>query len=240
MIWNILFLLFCSFVLAQVATLVTTLYLHRASTHKSVKFNPVIEFFFQLILWVTTGINRKQWVGVHLCHHAHTDEEGDPHSPLLLGLREVWLKNVIYYKEAAKKPEVLWYARNLKLSWMERNIFNFSLPVVGSLGPIIGIVAACYLFGIWQGILVSGLHFFFYIYLNATVNSYCHVIGYKNFPESHAFNSIWAALSTCGEGFHNNHHHKPGNPKLSDKWFEFDIGWFVVQFLRLFGLARVC
>ena len=235
MLWNILKLLLCGFVVAQVATLVTTLYLHRGSTHKSLEFNPVIEFFFQLTLWITTGINRKEWVAVHLCHHAHTDEEGDPHSPLLLGLKEVQLGNVFLYRKAAKDPKVLWYGRNIQLSWVERNLF-FS-PY---LGLLIGVSLACWGFGWWQGILVSLLHTIFYLQLNSLVNAYCHVKGYKNFPEFPAFNSIWAGLSTCGEGFHNNHHHKPGNPKLSDKWFEFDIGWLVVQFLQLFGLARVC
>lgn len=234
MFWEVLFYVFCGFLLAEVATLNTTVYLHRASTHKSVEFHPLVEFFFQLNLWITTGIRRMEWVAVHLCHHVRTDKAGDPHSPVLLGFWRVQLFNVLLYRNAAKNPEVMWYGRNVKLSWMERKLFRFSL-----LGLALGISLACLIFGLWQGLVISVSHTIFYLQLNSLVNAYCHVRGYKNFPEADAFNSSWVAWITCGEGWHNNHHKQPGSAKLSVIGSEFDLGWMLVKTLRALGLAHV-
>jgi len=227
-----LLFLFIGFLVAEVATLVTTVYLHRSSTHKGIEFHPAVEFIFQFILWLTTGINRKEWVAVHLCHHAHTDEEGDPHSPILLGFWAVQFGNVFLYKKATKDPKVMWYARDFKLSWAEKNIFKSHFW-----GLVFGIFLACYLFGFWGGLLVSLSHTIWYLGLNSLVNAYCHVRGYKNHPQAHGYNSHWVAWLTGGEGFHNDHHFKPGNPKLSERSVEFDLGWGLILFLSKLGLA---
>jgi stearoyl-CoA desaturase (delta-9 desaturase) len=136
---------------AEFASLLTTVYLHRGSTHRSVIFNPVIEFFMQLGLWLTTGINRKEWVAVHLCHHAHADEEGDPHSPILLGLWRVQLGNIFLYRRAARDPKVLWYARNIVPTFAERTIFRSAL-----LGLLIGMALLWFAFGFWPMLIVAG------------------------------------------------------------------------------------
>ena len=76
MVLNILWLFCIGFLIAQTASLVTTIYLHRSSTHKAVEYTPAVEFLMQLWLWLTTGINRKEWVAVHLYHHSYADIEG--------------------------------------------------------------------------------------------------------------------------------------------------------------------
>ena len=63
-----------------------TLYLHREQSHKSVKFHPVVSHLMRLWLWLTTGMNTRQWVAVHRRHHQSTDQPGDPHSPHVFGL----------------------------------------------------------------------------------------------------------------------------------------------------------
>ncbi len=232
MIWNILWCVLYAFITAQFATGTTTLYLHRSSTHKSVKFNPVVEFFFQLILWLGTDIKRKEWVAVHLCHHAHSDKEGDPHSPYREGFWKVLFGNVLLYRNAAKDPEVLWYGRNIQLSWAERNLF------VSYLGLVIGISITCWIFGLWYGLLASLLHMIFYLQLNSLVNAACHVWGYKNFPAD-AFNSRLIALFTGGEGLHNNHHENPGNAYFAQAKGEIDLGGLVIFFLTKLRLAKI-
>ena len=67
---------------------------------------PAVAFLFKFSLWLTTGLATKEWVAVHRKHHAFTDEEGDPHSPKLLGFWQVQLGNVYYYIREAKKPDV--------------------------------------------------------------------------------------------------------------------------------------
>ena len=42
-----------------------------------------------------------------------------------------------------------------------------------------------------------------------------------------------------GEELHNNHHAYPTSARLSNKWYEFDIGWLYIRVLEALGLARV-
>jgi len=48
----------------------------------------------------------------------------------------------------------------------------------------------------------------------------------------------WGVL-IGGEELHNNHHAFATSAKLSNKWFEFDIGWLYIRILEMLGLARV-
>jgi stearoyl-CoA desaturase (delta-9 desaturase) len=228
--------MFIGFLVAEFASLLTTVYLHRASTHRSVKFNRILEFFIQLGLWLTTGINRKEWVAVHLCHHAHADVEGDPHSPLLLGLWPVQLGNIFLYRKAARDPDVLWYGRNIVPTLAERTIFRSTL-----LGPLIGIALLWWAFGLVPMLIVAGTHAFLYLFfLNNLINGWCHFRGYKNFPlPVVAFNNHFIAWITMGEGFHNNHHHAPGNPSLRYKRNEIDPGWIFIKLMCFCKLAKL-
>jgi len=220
---------------AEFASLLTTVYLHRGSTHRSVIFNPTLEFFMQLGLWLTTGINRKEWVAVHLCHHAHADVKGDPHSPLLLGLWKVQLGNIFLYRRAARDPKVLWYARNLVPTFAERTIFRHIL-----LGPLIGMAILWLAFGFLPMVIIVGTHSFLYLFfLNNLINGWCHARGYKNFLKTVAYNNHLIAWITMGEGFHNNHHHKPGSPSLRYRWNEVDLGWLFIKLMCACGLARL-
>ncbi|HXW36144.1 MAG TPA: fatty acid desaturase, partial [Acidimicrobiales bacterium] len=72
-------------VITQVAFIATTVYLHRSLSHRSVQLSSGTRGVFRVLTWVLTGIRPRQWVAVHRKHHAHSDTEKDPHSPLILG-----------------------------------------------------------------------------------------------------------------------------------------------------------
>src|SRR3712207_6329057 len=111
-------------VTAQVALLVTTVYLHRALSHRAVTLSPGLASAFRVLTWVMTGIKPRQWVAVHRKHHAFTDVEGDPHSPLLLGWVRVQLGNVgLYRKVATDDAQVARYARDLPADRWDRALF---------------------------------------------------------------------------------------------------------------------
>ena len=94
-------------IVIQVAVFSTTIYLHRTATHKALVMHPAVAWLFKVALWLTTGLSTKEWVAVHRKHHAFTDEEGDPHSPLLLGFWKVQLGNVFYYMREVRKDDVV-------------------------------------------------------------------------------------------------------------------------------------
>src|ERR1700681_1788670 len=94
-------------IVIQIAVLSTTIFLHRSATHRALLLHPGVVWTFKFALWLTTGISTKEWVAVHRKHHAFTDQEGDPHSPVLEGFWQVQLGNVFYYLRESKKPEVI-------------------------------------------------------------------------------------------------------------------------------------
>ena len=83
-VWSLL----VGFGVSCVAFVSSTVFLHRGLAHKAVTFKRPVTETFRLLVWITTGIRPRQWVAVHRKHHAFTDIEGDPHSPVLLG----WFK----------------------------------------------------------------------------------------------------------------------------------------------------
>src|SRR5687767_14274809 len=89
-----------AFAVSQLATLVTTLHLHRALSHRGIALAPGVSAVCRVILWMTTGIRARQWVAVHRKHHAFSDEPGDPHSPILEGFAMVQFANVALYRRA--------------------------------------------------------------------------------------------------------------------------------------------
>jgi stearoyl-CoA desaturase (delta-9 desaturase) len=94
MLFSFLMSLIVAAILIQVAVMGTTSYLHRSATHRALVLHPAVSFVFRFSLWLTTGLCTKEWVAVHRKHHAFTDEEGDPHSPQLMGFWSVQLGNV--------------------------------------------------------------------------------------------------------------------------------------------------
>ena len=78
------------------------------------------------------------------------------------------------------------------------------------------------------------------IWAAGVINGIGHFWGYRNFETTDASRNIspWGVL-IGGEELHNNHHAHPHSARLSNKWWEFDIGWFYIRVLELTGLARV-
>ena len=237
MIWSLVIALLVSAFVTQVAVFCTTIYLHRCATHKSLELHPALVFVFKLVLWVTTGLHTKEWVAVHRKHHAFTDQEGDPHSPLLEGFWSVQIGNVFHYIRTAHDPEVIQrYARDIEEGWWDRHVFS-----IGGLGLTIGTVLLCLGLGLWWGLLAAGVHAVMYVFvLSSSINGLCHYVGYRNFDNT-ATNVRVVALLTGGEGLHNNHHGHPRSPKFSWRQSgkkEIDPAWPIIKLLIALNLAK--
>jgi len=232
MLFSFLISLIVAAILIQVAVMGTTIYLHRAATHRALVLHPAVAFMFRFSLWLTTGLCTKEWAAVHRKHHAFTDEEGDPHSPRLMGFWSVQLGNVfLYVKESKNKDVVERYARDINEDWWDRTFFN-----KGLLGLSIGTGLLCAIMG-WWALLAAGIHAVMYVFvLSSSINGLCHSVGYKNFNNT-ATNLRFLALLTGGEGLHNHHHGFPRSPKFSFKASEIDPAWPIIKLLIACRLA---
>jgi stearoyl-CoA desaturase (Delta-9 desaturase) len=214
----------------QLATLITTVYLHRALSHRALTMRPGLAWACRLLTWITTGIRPRQWVAVHRKHHAHTDVEGDPHSPILEGFAAVQLGNVGLYRKVANDPvQVARYARDLPADRWDRLLFDRAL-----VGLAIGIGLMVVVWSPLIAAIAAVVHTVSYLLLNAAVNAVGHTWG-KQPNDNTARNSQLLALLTSGEGLHNNHHHQSTSPRLAMARGEIDPGWWFIRAAKRFG-----
>ncbi len=219
----------------QAAVIATSVYLHRGLAHRSLVLHPAVDWVFRFILWISTGVIRREWVAVHRKHHAFTDREGDPHSPLVAGFWRIQLGNVFYYVREARNPDTLArWARDIKDDIWDRLLFNRS-----SLGLVVGVALAMLLLGPIWGLVVGAGHFVLYVFvLSPAINGLGHWWGRKNFLNT-ATNIRMLAWLTGGESLHNNHHAHPSSPKFSMARLEFDPSWIVIRTLVALRLVSL-
>ncbi|MBI3694851.1 MAG: fatty acid desaturase [Acidobacteria bacterium] len=239
---TILWALLATVCLAQLSTFCTTIYLHRAVTHRGLKLHPVIAFLMHLELFLATGVVPREWAAVHRKHHQFSDQEGDPHSPYIEGLWKVLFFNYVLYKKETGNPETI---KKYTPNWTNDLIDH--IPFQGKVGPIVGatLLALAYVsftgLGFWMAAVVGVaswyLHAGIYIFLNSMINSVCHKIGYRNF-DNKATNLQWVAWITAGEGLHNNHHEFPTSARMKAFDWEFDPAWPIIRLLEKLGLAQ--
>ncbi len=227
-----LWMFLITFAIVQVAAMCTTIYLHRTLTHRALDVSPVLAFFMHAWLTLFTGISPREWVAVHRKHHHYSDKEGDPHSPRIFGLWKVFFGNVYYYRKVANDPAaVRKYTPDYKPTLIDK------IPNQGY-GVLVGWALFTLMFGWGWGTAAFLAHAFTYIQLNASINSICHMIGYRNF-ENQATNLQSIALLTGGEGLHNNHHEYPSSALFALRDGEIDPAWPVIVMLEKLGLAKV-
>jgi len=224
-------------VMVQITIACVTLFLHRSQAHKSVTFHPVVEHFMRFWLWMTTGMITKQWVAIHRKHHQYSDQPGDPHSPHVFGIWNIFLRGVYYYYIGAKDARMtVAYGKGTPDDWIERNIYTRH----NYLGVVLMLTIDIALFG-WWGFLVWAIQMLWIPFWAAgIVNGIGHWFGYRNgTTRDQSRNVVPWDFWVGGELLHNNHHLNPASPKLSLKRWEFDIGWFYIQLLRDCGLAKL-
>jgi stearoyl-CoA desaturase (Delta-9 desaturase) len=217
--------------------LAITLFLHREQSHGGLVLHPALRHVFRFWLWFTSGTITKEWVAVHRKHHAFSDQEGDPHSPVLFGLKKVLFEGYELYAVSAKNPEVRdHYGRGTPDDWLERNVYTRYHKV----GLVVCGLLHIALFGVFS-ILMFAIQLVSQPFFAAgVINGVGHAIGYRSFEMAAAARNIvpWGLL-VGGEELHNNHHAFPRSARFSVQSWEFDIGWMWIRFFRALGLAKV-
>lgn len=229
--------LMCVLAATHITIVSVTLYLHRCQAHRAITLHPIISHFFRLWLWITTGQNTKEWVSVHRKHHAHTEEEEDPHSPYVYGIGKVLLQGTELYRAAAFDPKVSdEYGHGTPDDWMEHKVYSrFTFSGIGfcliSYVALFGFLGITYwaIQMVWIPLFAAGL-----------VNGGGHYWGYRNFETSDGSTNLTnIGILIGGEELHNNHHAYPSSARFSVNWWELDIGWVYIRLLSAVGLAQV-
>jgi stearoyl-CoA desaturase (delta-9 desaturase) len=226
-----------SVVMVQTTLMAMTLYLHRDATHRSIDLHPALRHFFRFWIWMTSSILTREWVAVHRKHHALTDREGDPHSPVMAGLHRILLEGTEHYRREARNPCTLeQYGNGTPDDWIEQRIYSRyrNAGIVGF------VILSLVLFGVPGIILIAVQMISMPVMAAGVINGLGHSAGYRNYEVDNAATNIvpWGIL-IGGEELHNNHHAFPASAKFSVRAWEFDVGWLYIVMLRSLGLAQV-
>lgn len=214
-----------------------TIFLHRHQAHRALDLHPIPSHFFRFWLWLTTGMVTKEWAAIHRKHHAKCETPEDPHSPQTRGIDKVMWEGAELYRAEARNAETMErYGHGTPDDWMERHVYTkrsqwgiglmvlINIVLFGPIGLTIWAVQMA-----WIPIFAAGV-----------INGVGHYWGYRNFESDDASRNIvpWGIL-IGGEELHNNHHAYATSARLSNKWYEFDIGWLYIRIMEILGLARV-
>jgi stearoyl-CoA desaturase (delta-9 desaturase) len=219
---------------------------HRLLTHRAFQTYPWLERTFAVLGSLSVQGSVMDWVADHRKHHAHTDREGDPHSPHVghgSGLSGLWHAHVGWLMETQGQADWKRYAPELYEDPAMRRIGRrFPLLVVLSL--LIPTVAGYVLDGftlrgallgyIWGGLV----RIFLVHHITWSVNSVCHFFGSRRFNiEDRSTNVGWLSVLSLGESWHHNHHAFPRSAYHGLRWWEVDPSGLIISTLRRLGLA---
>lgn len=222
--------------LTHVTIAAVTIFLHRHQAHRALELHPLPSHFFRFWLWLTTGMVTREWAAIHRKHHARCETEEDPHSPQTRGIWKVLLEGAELYRAEARNPDTLArFGYGTPDDWLERHVYRHNL-----LGILLMLGIDLLLFGP-LGLSIWAVQMLWIPFWAAgVINGLGHFWGYRNFASGDASTNLlpWGIL-IGGEELHNNHHTFATSAKLSNRWYEFDIGWLYIRILAALGLARV-
>jgi stearoyl-CoA desaturase (delta-9 desaturase) len=235
----ILFISIYACAIAHITITCMSLSYHRYHTHKGAVINKWVDMPMQVWLWLVTSLNKVEWVSVHIYHHAHSDLEKDPHSPVQKGIWHALFFGVFDYTEGKALPEVLKIRKTIPTNKLEAFMLQHSL-----LGPTIMTVVMVVVFGpVWGSILSVTNFLTSPIFAIGGVNAIAHWWGYRNHKTTDNSRNIGFLFPLnfliCGELDHNNHHGHMRSCSFRHRWFEFDIGYVYLKALKAMGLAEI-
>ena len=216
---------------------------HRYFCHRAFKTSRVFQF---VLAWLGTAAAQKGplwWAGHHRSHHRYSDTEEDVHPPgvrCFLWAHAGWTmspKNrrtkVEWVPDLTKYPELVWLDRNHYVAPITLGVALFFLGD--------GLAAAYPTLGTdgWQLLVVALFCSTTVLYhVTFAVNSIGHQFGSRHYDTNdESRNSLWLALVTGGEGWHNNHHRYPASERQGFFWWEVDFTHYGVVLLSWLGVV---
>jgi stearoyl-CoA desaturase (delta-9 desaturase) len=222
---------------------------HRLLTHRSFQTSKRAEYVFAVLGSMAVQGPVISWVADHRKHHAHTDEEGDPHSPHVGhggGMRGVlsglWHAHSGWLMSTQGRADWKRYAPDLYEDPGMRTIGRRFVPLVIlslMLPALAGYAVSGTIAGAATGLLWGGLvRIFFVHHITWSVNSVCHYFGTRRFDtDDRSTNVFWLALPSLGESWHHNHHAFPRSAVHGLRKWEMDPSAVIIGTMEKLGLA---
>lgn len=201
---------------------------HRMLTHQGFQAPAAVRGFFTILGAMAVEGQPISWVATHIKHHAHSDHDGDPHSPL----DGFWHAHIGWLFKRENFPDPKRYAPHLLKDPLIR-LINLYTPFWVTVSLVIP-----FLIGGWTGLLWGGLvRIFITTHVTWSVNSVCHTFGRRQYETTDESHNHWlVGLLAFGEGWHNNHHAFPSSAFHGLKWWQFDLSGLIIGGMEKVGL----
>ena len=199
---------------------------HRLFAHRSYAASAPVRLFYLLFGAAAFQNSAICWSADHRRHHGKTDTDSDPYS-IKRGFFWAHIGWVLARQEepddTSNVPD-LW--ADPLIAFQHRHIFllgtlvGFALPA--ALGALWGDAMGAFLLAGWVRVLLQ-------YHATFSVNSVAHSIGGQPYSDADSSrDSVWTALITLGEGYHNYHHTFPNDYRNGIRAWHFDpTKWFV-------------
>ncbi len=204
---------------------------HRFFAHRSFRTSRVFRFMLGFLGASAMQNGPIWWASWHRAHHKHSDQPGDPHSPVLGGF---WHSHIGWFFDGSHEVPDLSNVRDLtrvpELRFIEK--YNW-LPIAVWMTGCYAIAGAA---GILWGFVIPTIAV---LHLTAAVNSLAHTWGTRRFETSDdSRNNAWLAVLTLGEGWHNNHHFYMSSARQGLMWWELDVSYYTIKVLSLLRIVH--
>jgi stearoyl-CoA desaturase (delta-9 desaturase) len=224
---------------------------HRLLTHRGFSCPKWLEHSLVTLGMCNLQDSPARWVAIHRLHHRRSDQQADPHSPLVnffwghvgwVFWRHKEFDRTLNY--ARYVPDVLRDPYYLRLErrggWLI--IFlthSIAIVTVGAVvGYFVGGTGEAVRYGASWAVWAVAVRTVFVLHGTWSVNSLGHLFGYRNYETRDRSTNNWlVAFIAHGEGWHNNHHADPQSAAHGHRWWEFDLSWWVIRAFEAVGLA---
>jgi stearoyl-CoA desaturase (delta-9 desaturase) len=205
---------------AQLIALTLTMALHRYFAHRTFKTSRWFQFALAVYACHAMQGGPLWWAQNHRVHHSHSDEPGDPHSPVVYGMWHSyigWIFEELRYPDRRMIHDLTSYP---ELRWLERVWMLPGFVTAGTCYWLMGLNGLIFAFCIPVLILFHSV---------CSLNSFGHRFGSQRFETGDGSRNNWVlGILTMGDGWHNNHHRAPYAARTGFAWYEVDLPYYVI------------
>lgn len=220
-----------------------TFFLHRYGAHRQFALSRGWERFFHVLTYLTQGssyLNPRAYAILHRMHHAYSDTERDPHSPVHTPnvFKMMWITKLRYDDFAYRRvePEPRFEGGYPEWPWLDRLGQSWPMRLTWVAGYTAFYVA--FAPSPWWFLLLPA-HFIMGPIHGAIVNYCGHKFGHRNFEVGdYSRNTLIVDFVTLGELFQNNHHAFAMSPNFAARRFELDPVYPIICVFEKLGIIR--
>lgn len=218
---------------------------HRMLTHKSFHAPDWVRAIFLVLGSMTLQGSALNWCATHNQHHANSDLEDDPHSPLhsffhghVGWILDDFRPNVQKYAGPLLKDRLIVFISKTFGLWVALGVL-VPMLICGGVASLHGGGMHGFIVGSLEGLLWGGfVRIFINHHVTWSVNSICHTFGSRDFETTDVSrNNFLFGILALGEGWHNNHHAFPRSAFHGMRWWQIDPSGLIIRAMEKLGLA---